>query len=266
MEPQPVVNLLFGNITCSHFPCCIVVDQISAYLTLLFFIHMLHMFFGVMATRAFRVLCVGDSRLRHIQLLLNGNCRDIQYCCFVFPGATLGKLAYELRIILSFVDNHYYDLVLIVGGICDLTRYQKTPTRWISLAYPSIQGIVDNFERLYVLCRNTIGLFTHTPILFSTIPGIHMNRYIGSDSMNLYQEQPKLDTAIPLINIIIKESSKLHGLPVADLAKFIHHSKGKGGTYRTRYCRLSDGCHPDEQTRQMWAEEILKVTTNYLYS
>lgn len=219
-----------------------------------------------MATRGFRVLCIGDSRLRHIQILLNDNHRDIRYYCFVYQGATLGKLAYELRVILSLVDDSYYDLVVIVGGICDLTRYQKSPTRWISLVYPTIEGIVDNFERLYSLCRETINLFTHVPILFSTVSGVHMNRYIGSNSTSLYYEQPNLDTAIPLINKIIKESSRIRGLPTIDLAQYIHHSRGKRGSYRTRYCRLVDGCHPDEVTQHLWATEILKVTTNYVYS
>lgn len=218
-----------------------------------------------MATCSYHVLCVGDSRLRHIQALLNNNHRDISYYCFVYPGATLGKLAYELRTILSLVGDSYYDIIVIVGGICDLTHYRKSPTRWISLAYTSIESTVDNFERLYSLCRNTINLFTHTPVLFSTVPGIHMNRYIDSDSVLLYHEQPKMDTAIPLINVIIKESSRIRGYPVVDIAQFIHHSKGKGGTYRTRYCKLADGCHPDENTRLSWAKEILKTTTNYIY-
>lgn len=218
-----------------------------------------------MAAHMFRVLCIGDSRLRHIQPILNDNHRGINYYCFVYPGATLGRLAYELRIILSLVNESHYDLIVVVGGVCDLTLYQKSPVRWITMAYPSIESTVENFERLLSLCRSTIALFTHTPVLFSTIAGVHMSRYVNTNSLTTYQEQPILDAAIPLINVIIKESSKVCGNPVIDLAKFIHHSKGKGGTYRTRYCRLSDGCHPDENTRRMWAEEILKVTTNYIY-
>lgn len=219
-----------------------------------------------MSSRPFRVLCVGDSRLSHIQLLLNNNQRNISFVCFVFSGATLGRLAYETRIILSYTKEGYYDYIAILGGICDLTLYQKKPTRWISLAYPSIASLVDNFERLFSLCRTTIGLFTKCPVIFATVSGLHLNCYMDSDSPDLFQVQPDLDAAIPLINVIIKESSRFNALPVLDLAKYIHHSKGRGGVYRTRYCKFYDGCHPDADTRKLWAEEILKVFTNYIYS
>lgn len=219
-----------------------------------------------MAARTYRILCVGDSRLAHIQSMLNDNYRDISFACFVFPGATLGRLAYETRLIMSFVDEHYYDYIAVIGGICDLTCLQKQPTRWISLAHPTVGGLVDNFERLFALCRNTIMLYTKCPIVFATIPGIHLNRYIDTTSASLFGVQPTLDVAIPLVNVIIKESGRRNGLPTLDLAKFVHHSKGRGGTYRTRYCRLHDGCHPDPATRMLWAQEILKTFTNFIYT
>lgn len=87
-----------------------------------------------MGSRIYRILCVGDSGLSHLQTMLNDNCRNISFSCFVYPGATLGRLAYETRIILSFVADNYYDYVAIIGGICDLTSLQKRPVRWIKLA------------------------------------------------------------------------------------------------------------------------------------
>lgn len=89
---------------------------------------------------------------------------------------------------------------------------------------------------------------------------------MDSDLKDLYRKQPILDLAIPLINVIIKESARFNGLPALDLAKYMHHSKGKGGVYRTRYCKLYDGCHPDQDTRLLWANEILKTLTNYIYA
>lgn len=219
-----------------------------------------------MATKMVRVLCVGDSRLGHLQALLNNNRRDISFSCFVYPGATLGRLAYETRIIMSHVAQDHYDYIVILGGICDLTLLQKCPVRWIKLAHTSVAGLVDNFERLISLCKSTINLFTACPIIFATVPGVHLNRYIGTDSTELFHSQPVLDAAIPLINVIIKEMGRRNGVPILDLAKFIHHSKGKRGTYRTRYCRLHDGCHPNADTRILWSQEILKTLTNYIYA
>lgn len=75
-----------------------------------------------------------------------------------------------------------------------------------------------------------------------------------------------LDMAIPFINVIIKETGSMYGLPVVDLAKFCHHSKGRGGVYRSWYSKLYDGCHLSEETRSLWASEILKILTNTIYS
>lgn len=220
-----------------------------------------------MATEiGYRILCVGDSRLSHLQLALNDNCRNIKFVCFVFPGATLGRLAYELRKIMFFTSEGYYKYILVVGGICDLTRYRKLPSRQISLAYTTLESITDNFQRLYSLFRDTVSLFTNIPIVMSTICGIHLSRYVDEEACILQSQQNVLDTAIPLINVVIKEIGSIHKLPVIDLAKFIHHSKGKGGVYRTRYSRLHDGCHPGEETRLLWINEILKTLTNSIYS
>lgn len=169
-------------------------------------------------------------------------------------------------IILSLVAENYYDYIAIIGGICDLTILQKRPVRWFKLAYPTVGGLVDNFERLISLCKNTIGLFTKCPVIFATVPGVHLNNYICTDSTDLFYEQPILDMAIPLINVVIKGMGRRNSLPTLDLAKFIHHSKGKGGTYRTRCSRLHDGCHPNPDTRVMWSQEILKIFTNHIYA
>lgn len=93
-----------------------------------------------------------------------------------------------------------------------------------------------------------------------------MNRYARNDSSELFLLQPNIDTAIPLINVIIKYVNGLNGLPTPDLAQFVHHGKGKRGKYRTRYARLRDGCHPDESLRSDWVHEILKKLTNLIYS
>lgn len=167
---------------------------------------------------------------------------------------------------MFFTCEGYYKYILVVGGVCDLTRYRKSPTRQISLAYTTLESMTDNFQRLYSLFRDTVSLFTSIPVVMTTICGIHLSRYVGDDACLLQAQQKVLDTAIPLINVVIKEIGSIHSLPVVDLAKFIHDSKGKGGVYRTRYSRLHDGCHPGEETKLMWIDEILKTLTNSIYA
>lgn len=220
-----------------------------------------------MSGQKFRILCVGDSRLAHLQNLLNNNHRNLTFFCFVFPGATLGRLAYELRIILSLTKDKYYDYIAIFGGICDLTVFHKRPNRSIGLAYTSVEQLTVNFERLFSLCNATVRLFTDMPIFYATIYGIHLERYASVDESivsGAYQ-QGELNTAVPLMNSMIKSSNAWRGLPTLDVASFIHHSKGHGGTYRTKYGKLHDGCHPDDPTCLLMAAEILKKFTNFIY-
>lgn len=178
----------------------------------------------------------------------------------------MGYLAYQLRLILEQSDANYYDYIVLVAGICDITYLDKSSSSRVAKpAYATVPTLVDNFERLFSLFRLTASLFTQVPIVYSTIPGMHLTKYAHNDTADLFHLQPVIDAAIPLINIMVKRVNQWNGLPTIDLAYSIHHPKGKGGRYRTRYCRLTDGCHPDEDTRFEWVQEILKKMTNFIY-
>lgn len=209
--------------------------------------------------RVYHILCVGDSRLARMQPLLNENMRNIKFSCYVFPGASLGRVAYELRLILDKTHANHFDYIAVIAGICDITCLERYPTYRVRPNYPTVESTVDNFERLCSLFRSTVRLFTDIPIFYATVPGIHMNFYSRSDSADLFQLQSVVDCSIPLINIIVKRVNMLNRLPTLDIAKYIHRSRGHQGKYRTRYCLLYDGCHPNEYMRNEWAAKILKV-------
>lgn len=213
----------------------------------------------------YRILCLGDSRLRYLQYYLNENMRHIQFVCYVFPGATLGHLLYQLRLILMDSSPGHYDYIMVAGGICDITSLTRLPARRVTPYYSSVVATVENFERVLSVFRESARLFTQIPIVYATLVGIHLTHYsLGDDTV--YHLQPIIDESIPLMNKIIKEINRWNGLPTPDLAYTIHHSRGHRGTYRTRYRRLADGCHPDEQTRLLWVRAILKCFTNYIYA
>lgn len=187
--------------------------------------------------------------------------------CYNFPGATLGHLAYHLRLLLTHSVAPTYDAIVVVGGICDISvveRDAKNRSRVVKPGYTAVQSLIENFERLFSLFRTTTELFTNIPIMLVTVPGIHLNPYSSLETQELYDLQPIIDISIPFINVIIKKFNGLNAVQTPDIAKFIHHSKGRGGRYRTCYCKLYDGCHPTKDTRCEWASEILKATTNLL--
>lgn len=210
------------------------------------------------------ILCVGDSRLRHLQTYLNDNQRDLRFSCHIFPGATLGFLAYQLRLLLQ-MSNVTYEYIIVMGGICDLTVLTKKPTKRLTLAYNTISTMVENFECVQALFRESAALFTSTLIIYLPFVGVHLVHYSNNDP-SLYMLQAIIDQSIPLINIIIKQINGLNGLPTPNIAHSIHHCHGRRGRSRTRYCRLFDGCHPDHDTQLLWTREILKSITNFIYA
>lgn len=216
---------------------------------------------GIVLTR---VLCIGDSRLRHLQPLLNNNMRNIHFNCYVFPGATLGHLTYQLRLLLQN-DESKYAYVVMLGGICDLTSLSRSPCKQLVPAYSTVSSMVENFERIFALTRESILLFTRIPTVFIPLVGVQLSKYSNDDG-SVFQYQPIIDQSIPLINNIIRSVNSQQGLLTPNVAHSIHHCHGKRGSYRTRYCRLFDGCHPDSDTQLRWAQEILKSITNMVYT
>lgn len=106
--------------------------------------------------RIYCFLCVGNSHLARIQPLLNNNLRNLQFNCHVFSGASLGQIAYQVRLLLEQVCPTYYDFIAVFAGICDLTHLEKYPRYRVSSVYCRVESAVENFERLHALCRSTI--------------------------------------------------------------------------------------------------------------
>lgn len=215
-------------------------------------------------SRLTRIMCIGDSRLRHLSPLLNDNHRNIRFYCHVYSGATLAHLLFHMRTLLHYAGSSYYDYIVVMGGICDITTLTKVPRKSLKPTYASIADTVDNFERIFAVFRESASLFTSIPIIYTPLVGVHLSRY--SEDASLFPYQPIIDQAIPLINVIIRSVNASQGLPSPNIADSIHHSHGRGGKYRTRYCRLYDGCHPNNDTLMIWAREILKSITNFIYA
>lgn len=152
-----------------------------------------------------------------------------------------------------------------MGGICDITSLSRLPFKRLTPTYSSVSETVENFERIFAVFRESVSLFTKIPIIVLPIVGVHLLRYSNEDA-SLHPLQPIIDQAIPLINNIVRTVNGRSGLPTPNIADSIHHSHGGGGRYRTRYCRLYDGCHPNNDTLKIWAREILKSMTNFIYA
>lgn len=120
---------------------------------------------------------------------------------------------------------------------------------WPHLRY----SIIDGWQQWKNLCLVSRVCVTVYPDSYHicVYVRVQLTRYSGDDQL-VYQYQPIIDQSIPLINSMIKSVNARHGLPTPNIAHTIHHCHEKRGKYRTRYCQLMDGCHPDAATFRCW--------------
>lgn len=100
---------------------------------------------------------------------------------------------------------------------------------------------------------------THLPIpvLLSPIVGVDLVKYAGQYSEQLFEMQKQVDAIIPAVNIYVKKANDEMGLITPNISSCIHKCRGRGKGYRTHYVKLTDGCHPSEEVKSVWADAMV---------
>lgn len=75
-----------------------------------------------------KVLMLSDSRGRNLESLLNTTSKRIKFQVKVLPGASIGTLAEKMHQLVGMTDP-VFDLIVIMGGICSITRITYLPFR-----------------------------------------------------------------------------------------------------------------------------------------
>lgn len=203
---------------------------------------------------------MADSRGRGLESLLNQESANIKFRVAVLPGAQISRLSEVL--IRKLRQEDVPNMVIILGGICSITKITYNPTKAATLRYNNEDELVHCFEKE---CDFTqIGVNHGLPILLSPIVGMDLQKYAGFMDKDLFQMQPTLDSAVIRINRLIRETNELNGLPTPNTSSCIHRCRGKNKGYRTHYCKLYDGCHPSAEVLDIWSETI-KACCNYYF-
>lgn len=198
------------------------------------------------------ILIMSDSRGRDLEPLLNGEGTNYKYKVVVAPGAQVGKLSRMLTQKLK--QENIYDLAMIFGGICSITRITYNPSRAAILRHSTEDELVQCFVNE---CDSTFGKETcGIPTLLIPLIGMDLMVYAGSSDTSLHYMQPILDSTVVRINKYIKRVNDLKGLPTPNTSSCIHRCRGKDRGYRTHYRKLYDGCHPTEEVLYTWSEAI----------
>lgn len=73
--------------------------------------------------RSKKILVVGDSRLRHMDLDLNAMDSDFAFICKCLPGGNLWRVMQVAK--ETILHNNTFFLIIIFAGINDITQLVK---------------------------------------------------------------------------------------------------------------------------------------------
>ena len=220
-----------------------------------------------------RLLIITDSRGRGVSTELHKKPALIptRIAIRAIPGARLYEI--ERRITLTEVFQQQ-DLIIVAGGICDLTvktNYQGQKL----LTYPgvNINEVLGQIETL----RHKFG----SRLIIATIPPAGLLKYYeyknpGQElpeqiESQLKEQQTKLLADLREINNYIKENNREANVTNIDLNRMVTSTSIKhsfGQRYRTeRFTAkdLYDGVHANQSLKVKWHKRIADVAETTLY-
>lgn len=216
------------------------------------------------ACHSHRILIVGDSRLRNLEYYLNSTSLNLNFEVKCLPGARIEEIG--LRTMTSIAYNDTIDLVLLIGGINDITKLKYHPSRHATLRYPTSSEICDKVMLALYKTRDKLANIFEVPICIATIPGMDLINYSPAVWYRLLPLQGILDTAMFEINRRIRGLNRSFGQHTPNLAYPVHRCAGKGGRYYSHYSWLIDGLHPSHSLKEKWASNIINFCAGNLYN
>lgn len=203
----------------------------------------------------YSILIVGDSRLRNLGGSLETTSLNLRFTVRCIPGARIEELGLHIRACLSY--QHDYDLVMLIGGINNITRIRFRPVRHATLRYLSEREICLSITSQLQEALEKIAEISVTPVVIATIPGMNLINYSPAYWYGLLHLQPTLDRAIVELNRRIRGINRLNGHPTPNLAYPVHRCSGRRGRYYAHYSFLLDGLHPGETLISRWSQRII---------
>lgn len=202
----------------------------------------------------YKVLIVGDSRLRHLEAFLNNTNLNIRYTVITLPGANLHRIA---SVAAETLDNNFsFHLTIIAGGINDLSMIRHVPLRHARPRFNQVEVLVNYTVDEMRRCVDHVRNHSYMPVALATISGMCLSQYSPLLSDFLYTYQPIVDQAITQINLRIRGINRMNSLRSPDLSSAVNRCVGHRGRYRTHYTYLFDGLHPGYLLRRTWSQNI----------
>lgn len=122
--------------------------------------------------KALRIKILADSRGWGLSDLLNGYDTRLSFSLESYPGASILSLKDKL----SRVDRNANDLIIVLGGICSVTRIKYMPYRAAVPRYATTEKILQQFEEECNILLTEAVSHLPTPVLLSPCVGIDLIR------------------------------------------------------------------------------------------
>lgn len=205
----------------------------------------------------YKILIVGDSRVWHLQGMLDQTSLNLSFRVIMIPGARLDTLALKTLAELSYCDSYTYNLIILVGGINNLTKLIYRPTRHAMPRYISPTDLINTTLNEMEKAIRKIRFYFNIPVTMASLAGIDLVNYSPHYFGKLFRLQPLMDESIVILNNRIRGLNRMNGLRTPDLSSDVHRCSGHGGRYRTHYIHLYDGLHPGYHLRIRWTNKII---------
>lgn len=190
-------------------------------------------------------IVVADSRGRHLDMYVDHDDIKVSFQ----SGARLVNLAWKA---VEIIDAHKPDIILLMGGINDVTIRNKYTGR-VRLISTSATIIVSHLMQQINQAKSII-LASHPEVrvVIGGIMGIHISTYNRRHLTSPLQ--PVIDHAMISVNAYIKQLNEDAGLPHPRLTSKLY--TWKRGIRKNHYHRLYDGLHPGELILENWGRHI----------
>lgn len=182
------------------------------------------------------ILIVGDSRTRGLEDRLNLTSSYLHFTVITLPGANLNSIMLKILASLSYTNS--YQMVIVVGGINNMTRLLHNPSRHAVPRFREVTDLVENTLSAMRVALSKIIAITEKPVVLASLPGMDLSAYSPNYRDLLAPLQASLDNAITMINLRIRGMNRLNNLQTLNLAYPVHRCKGKNGHYHTQYSQF----------------------------
>ena len=161
-------------------------------------------------------------------------------------------------------------IIIMMAGVCDIT-WKDRKNRTTRIRHEKVEETVEQVMSAARAAYEILETVGRHKISFATITGLDLadynyrpRKYMSEVEYEEYINSTKvedphqkvLNNAVIEINRRITEMNKNNGVPSTWTSTTVHSYYRK--IHHHNYKKLEDGCHPDQDTKDKWARQIVK--------